>query len=76
LSKHSVTWIVVGLVCGTLVLIITVVIIIHNVRNRYSGVFLSSHVKEKYHKQLASDGTGTLLYSARSSKLLIKPHLV
>ena len=70
------TWIVVGLVCGTLVLIISIVVIVHNIRNRYSGVFLSSHVKEKYHKQLAPDGAGTLLYSVRNSKLLIEPHLV
>lgn len=76
LSKTSVTWIVVGLVCGTLALIITIVVIVHNVRHRYSGVFLSAHVKEQYHKQIQSDGNGTLLYQPRNGKVVIEPHLV
>lgn len=77
LSKKSITWIVVGLVCGTLVLILTIVIIVHNVRHRYSGVFLSSHVKEQYHKQLTPDGAGTLLYQPKNfAKIVIEPHLV
>ncbi|XP_066930017.1 neurexin-1-like isoform X2 [Clytia hemisphaerica] len=77
LSKNSVTWIVVGLVCGTLVLIVTVIVIVHNVKHRYSGVFLSSHVKEQYQKQLTPDGAGTLLFQPRNGgRIVIEPHLV
>lgn len=76
LSKKTVIWIAVGLIVGFIVLIVTLAIIVHNVRNRYSGVFLSSNYKESNgfpHKKRISE---TVIYTPRNGHPKIEPHIL
>ncbi|XP_057311310.1 neurexin-3-like isoform X2 [Hydractinia symbiolongicarpus] len=76
LSKKTVIWIAVGLIVGFIVLIVTLAIIVHNVRNRYSGVFLSSNYKESNGFSRKKRISETVIYTPRNGHPKIEPHIL
>lgn len=79
LNKKTIIWIAVGLVIGSVIIVIAIVLIVNNVRNRYSDVVFNKHLMKTnndFLTQFNRRPNETVIYTPRNGKILLEPELV
>ena len=78
LSKKTIVWIVVGLVVGSILMVIVTVFIVNSVRSRYSDLVFVKNMKNNNDllNNMKRKHSETITFIPRNGKVILQPELV
>ena len=78
LSKKTIVWVAVGLVVGSILIIIVIVFIINSVRSRYSDLVFNKNMKNNNDllNNMKRKHSETITFIPRNGRVILQPELV
>ena len=78
LSKKTIVWVAVGLVVGSILIIIAIVFIINSVRSRYSDLVFNKNMKNNNDllNNMKRKHSETITFIPRNGRVILQPEIV
>ena len=78
LSKKTIVWVAVGLVVGSILIIIVIVFIINSVRSRYSDLVFNKNMKNNNDllNNMKRKHSETITFIPRNGRVILQPEIV
>ena len=78
LSKKTIVWIVVGLVLGSILIVIVIIFTVNSVRSRYSDLVFVKSMKNNNDllNNMKRKHSETITFIPRNGKVILQPELV
>ena len=78
LSKKTIVWIAVGLVVGSILIIIVIVFIVNSVRSRYSDLVFNKNMKNNNDllNNMKRKHSETITFIPRNGRVILQPEIV
>ena len=78
LSKKTIVWVAVGLVVGSILIIIVIVFIVNSVRSRYSDLVFNKNMKNNNDllNNMKRKHSETITFIPRNGRVILQPELV
>ena len=78
LSKKTIVWVAVGLVVGSILIIIVIVFIVNSVRSRYSDLVFNKNMKNNNDllNNMKRKHSETITFIPRNGRVILQPEIV